>query len=534
MKSLFVLFLLITASSFAQVGIGNTNPNASSVLDITSTSAGILVPRMTEAQRSAISSPATGLLVYQTNNTTGFWYYDGIQWTALDKTPSWDLSGNTGTIPGTHFLGTTDDVDLVFKRDNVVSGWIGETNSSFGESSLPLSSTGGNNTSIGYQTLLSNTTGSSNIAIGSRALNQNTTGSFNIALGNEAMRLSNSSDGNIAIGNLSLRSATGSQNNIGIGGSTLRNCTSGQSNIALGSFALDNNTTGSLNIAIGLNALSSNTIGGRNIAIGANSLDDNISGQDNVGLGRYTLWNNLGDSNTAVGNSALIINTTGEYNVAVGRRTMNDNTTGSYNTVVGADSGLIISGDLNTVVGYSSGSSTAGNNNVIVGAITGGASGGGEIGDNNIIIGSQALASGSGVSNQIRLGNSAITTARIQVGWTITSDARWKEEVRSLPYGLNFISKIRPVDYIRKNDTSQLREIGFIAQEVNEVLNDLGIDNMGLLTQDGNGYFELRYNDLIGIIIKATQEQQKLIEDQSTKIMLLEKRLSKIENLITH
>ncbi len=53
-------------------GIGTTFPNASSLLDITSTTKGILIPRMTQAQRNAISSPATGLMIFQTDNTKGF------------------------------------------------------------------------------------------------------------------------------------------------------------------------------------------------------------------------------------------------------------------------------------------------------------------------------------------------------------------------------------------------------------------------------------------------------------------------------
>jgi hypothetical protein len=62
------------------LGIGTNNPNASSILDLSSTTDGILIPRMTATQRTAISSPATGLLVYQTDSDAGFWFYDGATW----------------------------------------------------------------------------------------------------------------------------------------------------------------------------------------------------------------------------------------------------------------------------------------------------------------------------------------------------------------------------------------------------------------------------------------------------------------------
>ena len=56
-------------------------PDASAALDITSTTGGLLVPRMTETQRDAISSPAaTGLMIYQTDGTAGFYYYNGSSW----------------------------------------------------------------------------------------------------------------------------------------------------------------------------------------------------------------------------------------------------------------------------------------------------------------------------------------------------------------------------------------------------------------------------------------------------------------------
>ena len=448
MRKALLLLVLITQALSAQIGINNTNPDTSAALDIVSTDSGILIPRLTETQRTAISAPATGLLVYQTNNVSGFWYYDGIQWIELDKTPSWNLTGNAGTDPNVNFLGTTDDLDIIFRRNNLRVAFIGDDQIAFGTSSLAPSSTG-------------------------------------------------------------------------------------SQNIALGNFSLRANTTGYHNIAIGSRSLYSNIDGNSNIAVGLYSLQENISGTNNIAIGRFALKDNLSEANVAIGNSALILNTSGEYNIAIGRRAMNDNTTGSYNTVVGADSGLIETGNYNTVVGYSSGSSTAGSNNVIIGAVTGSAGGGGgQIGNNNIIIGAGAMASAGGLSNEIRIGNTSITSAGIQVAWTITSDERWKESVRNLPYGLNFISRLRPVDYFRKEDNSGQREVGFIAQEVHHVLKELGIDNMGLITQDGNGYYGMRYNDLIGILVQAMQEQQQIIASQKKKITDLESRIATIEQLL--
>ncbi len=67
----------------SSVGIGTLSPNASAALEVNSTTKGFLLPTMTQTQRNAISTPATGLLIYQSDNTPGFYYYNGSAWTAI-------------------------------------------------------------------------------------------------------------------------------------------------------------------------------------------------------------------------------------------------------------------------------------------------------------------------------------------------------------------------------------------------------------------------------------------------------------------
>lgn len=88
MKQFFTLLaaVLLTATTYAQIGINNENPDASAALDITSTTGGLLVPRMTETQRDAISPAATGLMIYQTDGTAGFYYYNGSSWSEVAAT----------------------------------------------------------------------------------------------------------------------------------------------------------------------------------------------------------------------------------------------------------------------------------------------------------------------------------------------------------------------------------------------------------------------------------------------------------------
>ena len=65
------------------MGIGTNTPDASAALDITSTTGGFLMPRMTDQQRLDISEPVAGLMVYQTDGKAGFYYFDGSRWDAL-------------------------------------------------------------------------------------------------------------------------------------------------------------------------------------------------------------------------------------------------------------------------------------------------------------------------------------------------------------------------------------------------------------------------------------------------------------------
>jgi hypothetical protein len=112
-QSLFILGLFLTVMLHAQTGIGTTTPNASAKLEIAATDKGLLIPRMTSAQRTAITSPANGLLVFQTDGVIGFYVNTGTAaspiWSRLNV--DWVRTGNdiayttgnvstTGTLTG--------------------------------------------------------------------------------------------------------------------------------------------------------------------------------------------------------------------------------------------------------------------------------------------------------------------------------------------------------------------------------------------------------------------------------------------------
>ena len=253
----------LRVDTFGRVGIGTSVPASSALLDITSSSRGFLVPRMTTAQRTAIPSPVLGLLVFQTDGTKGFYYYDG-GWKAV--TPSIPASANKAlsnlTAP------TAVNVDLLPGLNNTrnlgskTKRWknIYFSGDIYKDTFRFISTQGLANLFVGLSSGISVTSGYNDLGVGHQALKQNTTGYFNTALGIQAMQ---------------------------------------------------NNTTGSRNTANGYAALYNNIAGFNNTALGHDALFYNVSGFGNTAIGQFTLVYNSGSGNTAVGDSSLAYNTVG-------------------------------------------------------------------------------------------------------------------------------------------------------------------------------------------------------------------------------
>lgn len=94
-----VTLLFLSFNSTAQIGIGVNPPDSSAILHLQDTARGLLIPRMTAAQRNAIQHPAVGLLVYQTDDFAGYWSFDGNTWGNISQ-------GNKGA----HLIVLTDDI----------------------------------------------------------------------------------------------------------------------------------------------------------------------------------------------------------------------------------------------------------------------------------------------------------------------------------------------------------------------------------------------------------------------------------------
>lgn len=538
---------LIVAQS---VGINTNEPHTSAILDIQSSTKGLLIPRTSTSSRIDIVNPAKGLMLYDTT-TSSFWFHNGSAWTQLSVgSNGWNLTGNTVTNPATNFIGTTDEQPLRFKVNNTWAGEIhptsgnvflgldagnssttGQANSSFGNHALfsitdgnfnsangyyalAANTSGYNNTAHGAYTLYNNTSGFSNTALGRNALFANIIGAFNTAIGTDALLNNtgsyNSANGyqaaysnttgsfNTANGSSALYSNTGGLNNTANGYQALKNNVNGLSNTASGKDALYNNKDGNYNTANGVDALHNNTEGSYNTAIGNNALYNNFTGRDNTGIGNSALYSNAaGNYNTAIGGSALLINQNGSNNTAIGYLALSSNSNGSNNTALG------YAADVSAVV------------------------------INATAIGSGAIVN---ASNKVRIGNSSVTVIEGQVAYSFPSDARFKYNIKNNVPGLNFIKKLTPVTYYfddkkldafsktgimnngisvsaSGNNEKQLHT-GFLAQEVEKIAGELGYEFDGLHAPvTDKDHYSLAYSQFIMPLVKGMQEQQVIIED---------------------
>nr|MBK9651130.1 hypothetical protein [Bacteroidota bacterium] len=462
--TIFIFFINI-ASHAQSVGLNNPNPHAKSLLDLTATDKGLLTPRMTQAQRIAMfvapDASAKGMLVYQTDNTQGFYFYDGAAWQAVSANAGWGVNGNAGTSATTNFIGTTDNNDVVFKTNNIermrvdVNGNIGidtvapkarlhvksnsasnwpqiivEEKDSNDYSRISFMNKGSNkfwtvaatsavaDSNSRFNIFNSSTfdlltvTGTGKVGLSHTNPRQRLEVNGNITLTNDA--------NNIRVNDIRVFAVTGTSNlfageNAGI------NNTSGSNNTFVGDSSGFTNTTGTSNVAIGNNSLKNNLGGNWNVAVGSSALESNTSGYSNSGLGIGTLSKNTsGIRNTASGGGGLQANTTGFENTAAGYYALNKNTTASRNVGIGAYALFNdTTGEKNTALGHSSAYSlTSGSNNLFLGVYSGincttssnnvfaGAETGtnNTTGGNNTFIGFQSGLSNTTASNNTMIG----------------------------------------------------------------------------------------------------------------------------------
>ena len=442
-KSLLTLIIVAAAlSGFAQVAVNTdgSQPNTHAMLDVQSSDKGVLIPRMTKAQRinfgNALGTADAGMMVYDTDLKVIF-VFDGSNWVAA--TSYWTKFND-------YVFNTTDSIGIATSTPGSeldVHGHIWQTGT--GSSVFLGKDAGANddysdnfNVFVGDNAGNFNTTGSRNVALGLQALHKNKSGNKNIAIGSHALYKSTKNSNLIAIGDSALFSADSlkyvgypdvyfPKNFIAIGNNALKYQQAGKSNIVIGHSAVE---TGGISecIIIGDSALpfghadSSVVIG--NKALFNSIHQEGIWPHASVIIGDKAMYNfgnwasggtYYGDffQNTVIGARAFYHLLEGEHNVAVGR-SVGDGLTAAVDNVAIGDFAMSFIGssspgtpEYNVSIGHYSGSSTTDNKfNTSVGygagnlvkyynvAVGYSALGGGQtLIENNVAIGAGALFS---------------------------------------------------------------------------------------------------------------------------------------------
>ena len=519
--TLSILYFFFNSSMGQSIGIGTTTPDVSALLDISSTSKGLLLPRMTVAQKALITAPKAGLLIYQTDGSKGLYLYNGIAWAAADASGNFVDLSNAQTVNGNKTF--TSDIMANGVRIGL-GGGSAATSTAVGFAVLNVNSSGDANTGVGYQSLFSNTSGSANTALGFSAMNLNTVGSDNVALGRASMFKNLSGNASTAVGSFSMYSTTGGFGNVAVGVRSLYKNVSGNSciaigdsalynntadwNIALGSKALFSNTDGYYNTATGLNSLYANTSGGKNTATGFVALAGNISGSENTATGAYSMYlNKTGSQNTAAGFSTLNSLTSGSFNTANGYYALYWDTSGFQNTATGTYSLFSnLSGYNNTGNGFNALlSNTTGIYNTAVGAD---ALGTNEQGSMNTSIGTFSDVKISNLNNATAIG------FRAQVGCSncmvLGSAAGLNGATNSVNVGIGTVLPAAPLHIKQTSETYPVNGGGLrFERKINNNHWDMGCDSGDDLNFTLNGATKGYIDNVNGVYINTSDFRLK-------------------------
>ena len=462
------LFLLGLAGSYpalAQVGLGTLNPDASAALDITSSSQGLLLPRLALTSNSdtkTVASPANGLVVFNTAATVGGAAGLVVN-TGTAQNPFWQpLADNLGNHTATQNLNM---------QGNALVGSGNDLGQLVG---IGIRSDGGLN-------MCQNTPGS-NIFIGYLNGSNNTSGQFNIFLGRNCGQFNTTGEKNIFIGQ-----NTGYFN------------TSGVSNTFVGQQSGFSNSTGYNNTFVGQNSGHETTTAGNDTFFGQNSGTANTTGS----------------SNTYIGANVAPVSTTGSNNTFVGQYAANQNTTGSYNTAVGQGAGgASATGSNGTYLGYSAAPTADGlTNSTAIGFMA-------QVGQSNALVlggtGSYAVNVGIGTTTPSQ---ALQVVGNILASGTITqnSDRRLKTNIAPLTGALANVQKLRGVTYEFVPGKGPAGEqIGFIAQELEKIYPQL------VLTDPKTGLKSVNYVQTTPILVEAIKDLQQQVNDLTQRTKQLE------------
>ncbi|MFT3679081.1 MAG: tail fiber domain-containing protein [Ferruginibacter sp.] len=528
---LFSYFLFLISYS-QNIGIGTTTPNTSAVLDISSTSKGLLIPRMTTTQMNAIASPAVGLMVFNMSDSI-FYVRKNSGWTKLIQTGNNEWAMNAANIynsnTGNVGIGTSSPVHARME----VNGSVGAAVAIFGADKYGVAIEA-NNPEVGFNYFYNN-------------------GAKTIKAGYAAVIGMNPGGGEVYIGNFG-----GKQSSADFGAIDESNY---KQNIILyqtGEIRL----AGSANFSHFYNGSNEDTYirGGKN---GSKVIINDITG-GKVGIGIVNPTRAILEQNGSVGTTAAIFGGDGagislqknwpvigfnHYFDGSVHRSIGQGYSGVFG--INQDNGNLYYGGWNysavpnaALAGYSSKFNVTRSGNVGIGTTTPEAditiSTPGDWTNSPTEHGLRFNYTGGGtdpapgywnlISNSITLffynNGTNVSFIRFNGEYVQPSDKNLKDNIENLsPAVLSSISLLKPVSYFMKADKlRQKRSYGFLAQDVEEVFPDF--------VHTENNLKGIAYQNFIPVLTRGIQEQQQQIEALKNENKSIKAELDELKKII--
>jgi hypothetical protein len=354
---------------------GNYYGNNSAMLDIKSTNKGLLIPRVTLnslSDNSTITSPATGLLVYDNgiNISKGFYYWNGSSWNKFLSGGSISDGDGDTKITLESAPGANEDFISFYTGLKGLNKEVIRIN----RNRLEFKNTG-NSVFIGDSTGCNDILNDHRNTFVGNVAGKN--GSWNINcvfVGYKSGYIAEGSYSNTFIGTYTGSNNLNGSGNTFIGDESGYFNTYGKENVFVGNFSGYHNSTGNWNVFIGKETGINNTSGNQNVFAGSYCGFSNTCGNYNTFFGDRSGYKNLnGYENSFFGTWAGTSNTSGYYNTFLGVNSGYSNTTGIKNLYLGNFSGQNnISGNNNVFIGESAGKNNiTGCNNVFIGNMSG-------------------------------------------------------------------------------------------------------------------------------------------------------------------
>jgi len=441
----------------------------------------------------------------------------------------------SGVLNGPLYSNTTGTWNSAYSLGSLGANTTGSYNTAYGASSLAQNTTASNNTAVGYQSAYTNATGSGITAVGYQALYSNT-GNGNTAVGGQVLYSNTSGGANNGFG--SSDSAVGS---------ALQYNTTGGFNNAFGNGALATNTTGGANSAFGHQALNKNTTASNNTAVGYQAGYANTTGAGNVFVGNNTGTSSNANNNTFVGGNSAGFGaglgvTSGTNNSFFGSAAGANVTTGSKNTIIGSYNGNQGGLDIRTANNYIVLSDGDGNPRAysdVNGSWNFIATASAEVGtfrnfgtssNYGVAIVSYATVANTGALIRAFAGTTPAVVFNVAGNGNATntnnsygaiSDIKLKENIVDATPKLDDLMKVKIRQYNLISDESKTKQIGVVAQELEEVFAGL-VEKTTDRDAEGNDLGTttkaVKYSVFVPMLIKAIQELKLISDEQTVKL----------------